>query len=45
MKIAIVQLNLNQYIHYSDFLAHMEKLVKEAKDNNSDLIVFPEDIN
>ena len=45
MKIAIVQLNLNQYIHYSEFCKHMESLVKKAKDDNSDLIVFPEDIN
>ena len=45
MKIAIVQLNLNQHINYSDFYKHMENLVKQAKENDSDLIAFPEDIN
>lgn len=45
MKIAIVQLNLNQYRLYNDFFSHMENIIKKAKDNNSDLVVFPEDIN
>jgi len=45
MKIAIVQLNLNQYRYYDQFLNHMEDIIVEAKLNNADLVVFPEDIN
>jgi predicted amidohydrolase len=45
MKIAIVQLNLNQYRLYNDFFSHMENIIKKAKDNDADLVVFPEDIN
>lgn len=45
MRIAIVQLNLNQYRYYDQFLNHMEDIIVEAKLNNADLVVFPEDIN
>jgi predicted amidohydrolase len=45
MRIAIVQLNLNQYRYFDQYVNHMENIISKAKDNNADLVVFPEDIN